>query len=244
METDLFNRFKDHPNFEYLPDPSSFNIERLELELGYELPNEYKNIIENCYSCSIKGEQDNISFWSLGDGYNLMSDVFYAIHLRGFYMIGADEEGNHYVYDANNKLGRGAYAVYYIGRADLSLKEAVFVGDNLAGAIEDLLKSTESYFDRKNMTEEGYKIEENPMPRLAVVNSKEDLFNAVPQEIHHRVYKKGVLEIESDESGNILCGYIVFHEDMEVLYYICCESYQEAYNHLSLCLTMDDTWNS
>jgi len=244
MITDLFHRLKDHPNFEYSSPPSSFNIERLELELGYELPREYKDIIENCYSCSLYGEHDNINFWSLGDCYNLMADEFYAIPLRGFYMIGVDGGGNHYVYDAKNKLGRGAFAVYYIGRADLSLKEAVFVGDNLAGAIEDILDSTESYFDRENMEEEGYEVEENPTPRLAVVNSKEDLFNALPHEIHHRVYEKGLLELESDEPGDICGGYTVADEDMEVLYYFSCKSYQDAYNHLSVCLTMDNTWDS
>ena len=136
MKKNLFEYLTQQKSFSYPDTKPDFKEEDLEKELGYKLPEDYKDVVRNCYCCELMGEYDSIGILCMNDLYNFLYDDFWMVPLKGLLLFGGDNGGNWYAYDPKNRLGRGEFAVYYIDPGELSLNMARYLGANLSEAFE------------------------------------------------------------------------------------------------------------
>ncbi|MGH7861476.1 MAG: SMI1/KNR4 family protein [Candidatus Dormibacteraceae bacterium] len=111
-------------------------VEDLERELGVRLPEDYRQLLLASNGGSINGPRASINLESAQGVLDMNLDGGYQDELPEMIVIGDDGGGDLYFYDPTNKLGRGAYAIYLVGMADLDPAAAAFVAPSLSEAID------------------------------------------------------------------------------------------------------------
>jgi hypothetical protein len=237
MKKDLFKYLKTIPSFDYPDTKPDFKEEHEEKELGFSLPEDYKDVMKNCYCCEFHGENNHMNIMCTNDVFDLNTDPLWMVPLRGLFLFGGDNGGNFFAYDPTNKLGRGAFAVYFIDHDNLGLNSAKYAGENLTSTVEKILHDEKGIWEWPTMEEEGFPQAENkPVPKVTV-GSMEELLKAIPSNINSEKYGEGILEIKEDK-GLISGSYHLPKTDM-VLFYTFSRSYQGFYDAIAPALTMD-----
>ncbi|MCE3228272.1 MAG: cell-wall [Bacteroidetes bacterium] len=237
MNKNLFGYLKTIPDFSYPDTESDFDEFHAEKEFGCKFPDDYKDVMKNCYCCEFYTDHNNINIWSSNDLYSINTDPLWMVPLRGLILFGGDNGGNFYAFDPKNKLGRGEFAVYYIGRTSLRFNEAKFIGKDLTSAVDRILKEENDAWDWPDMKQEGFPQTENKATPKAMINSMEELLRAIPSEVKSEKHGDGILEIK-EENGRVSGSYYIAKTDM-CLFYTFSRSYQGFYDAIAPALAMD-----
>lgn len=65
--------------------------------------------------------------------------------LPGMLILGTDGEGSVYYADANNRIGRGAFAVYLVRMSDMDIPSSMPVGSSFTDAVRTIANETDIY---------------------------------------------------------------------------------------------------
>lgn len=120
-------------------------LENLEREYGLRLPEDYRELMLYAnggglyeHTTAINLEPLETLMW-----HNL--DERFQTALPGMFVIGDDGGGSVYFYDAKNRLGHGAYAVFLVPLGTLAIRNAIFVGHSITDVINRILKKEDLF---------------------------------------------------------------------------------------------------
>lgn len=229
----IWNYLKEKELLDWVDTPPKYTLDQLETELGYALPTDYKEIMGQCYCFSIEGEEQ-IDFFEIGEVISFTTEMFYMAPLRGILLIGTDRGGNMIGYDPHNRIGKGAFHIYYFGRTELTFGDAIPLGANLR-EVADLCNDPEMelFNSLPSISQEGIKVVENPRVPDIKVESLSELTGALPETA---VFKGVLASLQlKEEEGRVTGGYYAHQKDAVFLYSFG-RNFQELYNNFAQAL--------
>jgi hypothetical protein len=122
-----------------LPCPQE-RLDALERAAGDRFPDDYRAVMLEVGAFQVRGPELWIILESVSDlVLDLDEDFLTAGPMPGIVMIGSDNGDYGYYYDLKNRLGRGAFALYFVDRGTMTFAASRFVAPTLSEAVEQLL---------------------------------------------------------------------------------------------------------
>ena len=154
--TQLVELLRAHEGGAWKPEKpaSEAEVAGVERKLERRLHEVYRQLFTYANGGSLRGAQTRISFYPLRDLVEFNSEADPSPGLAGM-LIFADDEGDFiYYFDTDNRLRRGAWAVYAVERALASIEHSMFVAEDAVRACRRVLDG-ESVFDAPYIGDES-----------------------------------------------------------------------------------------
>lgn len=114
-------------------------MEELEREVGARFPDDYRAVLLEVGPCAIAGPKIRFNVDLISTVVLSLDDDFLIERMPGIVMIGNDGGDYGYYYDPKGRLGRGAFALYFVEMGTLTFDQSHFVASTLTDAIDQVL---------------------------------------------------------------------------------------------------------
>ena len=108
--------------FHHGPPRPPEEMEELEREVGARFPDDYRAVLLEVGPCAIAGPKIQFNVDSISDVVLSLDDDLLIGRMPGIVMIGNDGGDYGYYYDPKGRLGRGAFALYFVEIGDIDVR--------------------------------------------------------------------------------------------------------------------------
>ena len=104
--------------------------------LGVRFPVDYRELMLVTDGGTLIGPAEAITLWGVDELADRNADELYAEALPEMLAVGENGGGGIYFYDPLDRIGRGAWALYWVSLGAASLRTAKYAGADLRGVCE------------------------------------------------------------------------------------------------------------
>jgi len=124
---------------------SASEIAEIESVTGFTLPVDLRETLQWSNGIEIKSAKTGFWMANANDLAYTSSEPHFDEDLPGMLILGGDNGGAVFYADPNNRIGRGAWAIYFVHMSEAGIPHSRFVGASFTEAIETLLAETDIY---------------------------------------------------------------------------------------------------
>lgn len=149
MATEILDRLRKLPPSQWStrPPASAEALKAIEDKYGFRLPPDYRELLLATNGCGVYEKRSKVNLESADDViWNNDGDPRFEEYLPGMFVIGDDSSGGVFYYDPENRLGKGAWALFLVDLGNIGFPYSKYVGATLTGLLEKVL-ADESLWD-------------------------------------------------------------------------------------------------
>lgn len=129
------------------PETDASVVSQAEVELGVRVPEDYRTLLLESDGGALAGPNETMNLEWVEDLVDRNNEQRFEEGLPEMLVIGDNGGGAVYFYDPGNRLGHGAWCVYWVNLGDLDLANARLAGRSLTETLHRIAGGI-SYFNR------------------------------------------------------------------------------------------------
>jgi len=135
---DVVALLRSHEGTSWTPRPpaSASEVVATEKALGKTFPPEYKSLLMYSDGGTLRGAEARVFFFRIEEVRQFNGDPVWSSHIPGMVIFGDDLGDYIYYFDPENRLHRGAWAVYLVEKGAVSFDYSKYA----AGSVEHLCR--------------------------------------------------------------------------------------------------------
>lgn len=143
MALPIFERLNELSDSDWMtaPPANPDSLERLEKEFHFRLPADYRGVMMTTSGFGLYGHRTQFNLESADDVLSYNED--FAQDLPGMFVIGNDNGDAVFYYDPENRLGKGAWALFQVDLSMIGFPYSKYAAASLTQLIEAILANEE-----------------------------------------------------------------------------------------------------